>query len=272
MKGFFKNNGLVVSLVTALAVMLVLFMALLFRGGDVLFASHIGQGAFYQVIPYVAMVIPFSVVGVLLLISLWKGFANFWCATGGTTQELKHWPAHLQAVWDVLRLRYLDGGGHGCNYPDDEFSMIRRNFHHAIFYGFMLCFASTTTAFFYDHILHISAPYPFWSLPVLLGTIGGLGLLVGTSGMLYLKWKMDKIPASQKNMGMDVVFTLLLLLTSLTGLLLLALRTTPAMGFLLAIHIGFVLGLFITMPYGKFIHAVYRYAALVKNALEQARD
>jgi hypothetical protein len=28
------------------------------------------------------------------------------------------------------------------------------------------------------------------------------------------------------------------------------------------------MGLFVTMPYGKFIHAIFRYAALVKNALE----
>jgi citrate/tricarballylate utilization protein len=83
---------------------------------------------------------------------------------------------------------------------------------------------------------------------------------------------MDKIPASQETTGMDVVFTTLLLLTSLTGLLLLCLRATPAMGTLLAVHLGLVLALFITMPYGKFVHAVYRYAALVKNAQEQARD
>jgi citrate/tricarballylate utilization protein len=132
--------------------------------------------------------------------------------------------------------------------------------------------ASTTVAFFYDHFLHIPAPYPFWSWPVLLGTLGGLALLVGTGGMLYLKWKMDKIPASQESVGMDVVFTTLLLLTSFTGLLLLCVRATPAMGTLLAIHLGFVLALFITMPYGKFVHTVYRYAALVKNAIEQARE
>jgi citrate/tricarballylate utilization protein len=99
-----------------------------------------------------------------------------------------------------------------------------------------------------------------------------LALLAGTGGMLYLKWKMDKKPASQESVGMDVVFTTLLLLTSFTGLLLLCLRTTPAMGTLLATHLGFVLALFITMPYGKFVHAVYRYAALVKNAIEQARE
>ena len=272
MKGFFQNNGLIVSLTTALAITVVLLLTLLFKGSDILFAAHTGEGAFYRVIPYSAMVVPFTVIAALLLISLWKGFANLWHATGGTTEELKHWPAHIQAVWDVLRLKYLDGGGHGCNYPDDRFSMIRRYFHHAVFYGFMLCFASTTVAFFYDHILHRPAPYPFLSWPVLLGTVGGLALLVGTGGLLYLKWQMDREPASQKTVGMDVVFTVLLLLTSLTGLLLLCLRTTPIMGTMLAIHLGFVLGLFITMPYGKFVHAVYRYAALVKNAMEQARE
>ena len=54
-------------------------------------------------------------------------------------------------------------------------------------------------------------------------------------------------------------------------LLLLALRETALMGTLLAVHLGFVAGLFITMPYGKFIHMLYRYAALVKNAIEQSR-
>ena len=165
-----------------------------------------------------------------------------WQATGGTSEELRCWPAHRQAIWDVLRLKYLDGGGYGCNYPDDRFSMIRRNLHHAVFYGFMLCLASTTVAFFYDHLLHRPAPYPFWSWPVVLGTVGGLALLVGTGGLLYLKRQMDREPAAPETHGMDVAFVVLLFLTSLTGLLLLGLRATPLMGSLLAVHIGFVLG------------------------------
>ena len=272
MKGFFQNNGLIVSLVTALSVAVVLLLSLLFQGHATFFSAHTGEGAFYRVIPYAAMVIPFSVIAVLVLVSLWKGVANQWRATGGTPEELRYWPAHLRAIGDVLRLKYLDGGGHGCNYPDERFSMIRRNFHHAVFYGFMLCLASTTVAFIYDHLLHQAAPYPFWSWPVVLGTVGGLALLVGTGGLLYLKRKMDREPAAPETLGMDVAFVTLLFLTSLTGLLLLCLRATPLMGSLLAVHIGFVLGLFITMPYGKFVHGVYRYAALLKNAIEQARD
>jgi len=64
----------------------------------------------------------------------------------------------------------------------------------------------------------------------------------------------------------------LLFLTSLTGLLLLIFRETGAMGILLAVHLGIVVGLFITMPYGKFIHAAYRYAALVRNANEKLAE
>jgi len=74
-----------------------------------------------------------------------------------------------------------------------------------------------------------------------------------------------------ESFGMDIAFTGLLFLTSLTGMLVLMFRETAAMGTLLTVHLGFVLGLFLSMPYGKFLHAVYRYVALVRNALEQKR-
>ena len=31
------------------------------------------------------------------------------------------------------------------------------------------------------------------------------------------------------------------------------------MGVLLAVHLGAVMALFVTLPYGKFVHAVYRF-------------
>jgi citrate/tricarballylate utilization protein len=59
-------------------------------------------------------------------------------------------------------------------------------------------------------------------------------------------------------------------MTSLTGLILLVLRDTAAMGTLLVIHLAIVLLLFLTLPYGKFVHGIYRSAALVKSALESS--
>jgi len=212
------------------------------------------------------------VMGCYILATLMINMARFWGETGGRLSEFFDPRAHFQAIKDALVLRYLDGGGHGCNYPDDRFSMIRRWLHHFVFYGFILCFTSTTVAAFYDHFLLRIAPYPFWSWPVVLGTIGGVALLIGTGGLLLYKVQMDRSPATERTLSMDVVFLVLLFLTSLTGLLMLFLRETPALGTLLVVHLGVVVGLFVTIPYGKFVHAIYRYIALVRNAIEQARE
>ena len=46
------------------------------------------------------------------------------------------------------------------------------------------------------------------------------------------------------------------------------LRSTPAMGTLLALHLGVVFAFFVAAPYGKFVHGLYRYLALVRHAQE----
>ena len=104
---------------------------------------------------------------------------------------------------------------------------------------------------------------------MLLGSIGGVGLLVGPAGLLWLKTKSDPRPANVSRFGMDYAFLASLFLISLTGMLLLALRETVAMGLLLAVHLGFVLAFFVTLPYSKFVHAIYRFAALLRFAIER---
>ena len=263
-----KRNGLATALITGLGILAVLVLTIVFRGPSTVFAAYLGENAFYKVIPYGFMVIPFSVLALYTLIALLIGLNRFWREAGGKPADLGDIRAHGIAIWDALRLKYLAGGGHGCNYPDERFSHIRRWLHHCVFYGFLLCLAATSIAAVYDHLLHWRAPYPVWSWPVILGTVGGVALLIGTGGLLYLKRRMDSLPATPRSLGMDIGFLVLLFFTSLTGLLLLILRETPAMGTLLAVHLGIVVGLFVTMPYGKFVHGLFRYAALVKNAIE----
>jgi citrate/tricarballylate utilization protein len=222
---------------------------------------------FYSVISHEAMVELFGIAVALILIAHVAGFLRFWRDTGGgdaTPSSL------LQAVRDVLSLKNLSSHGAGCTYPNERHSQARRYFHHFTFYGFALCFASTTVAAVYHFAGHI-APHPYISAPVILGTLGGIGLLIGPAGLYALKRRRDPAIADPAQDGSDVSFIVLLFLTSLTGLLLLVLRETPRMAVLLHVHLGVVLGLFLTLPYGKFVHGVYRSAALVRSALETAR-
>jgi citrate/tricarballylate utilization protein len=267
----FKRNARAVSLVSALAIALLLLFVLAAQGPAVLFGTHIGEGSFYRVVPYLAMTVPFLIFALYGLAVLLFGAVKFWRDTDGSLADVIDFRAFWRATQDAFGLSYLKGGGAGCNYPDAAFSQSRRWLHHLVFYGFLLDLAATTVAAFYDHFLGWVAPYPLLSWPVVLGTLGGIGILIGTSGLLYLKWRSHRDPAEALMVNMDVAFLLLLFLTSASGMLLLILRESAAMGMLLVIHLGFVAGLFLTAPYGKFAHVVYRYAALIRNSIEQAR-
>lgn len=41
------------------------------------------------------------------------------------------------------------------------------------------------------------------------------------------------------------------------------------MGLALAVHLGLVLGFFLTMPSSKFVHGLYRTGALIRHAIER---
>lgn len=267
----FQHNGLVLSAVMAAAVSGVLLLAILLQRWDVLFAPQPltpGRG-FYDVVPYGAMVGTASLTFVFSLLAMGIGFVRFWRDTGGTAAELTRMRPLWQALGDAATLRYLGGGGHGCNDRDESFSSYRRYAHHAMAYGFLLCFASTSLATLYHHLGGWPAPYPLWSVPVLLGTVGGLMMVAGCAGLFWLKLSGDRAPQAAKLLGADAGLLFLLLMIGVTGLLLLALRATGAMGVALAVHLGFVLAFFLTMPYSKFVHGLYRMGALIRHAIER---
>jgi len=106
-------------------------------------------------------------------------------------------------------------------------------------------------------------------LPVVLGTAGGIGLLIGAAGLLWLNLRRDPERGDIAQNPMDRGFIALLLSTSLSGIALLVWRDTSAMALLLALHLGVVMALFLTLPYGKFAHGVFRGAALLKWSIEK---
>jgi citrate/tricarballylate utilization protein len=263
----FKDRSVTTILAFGVAALVAVF-ALVFIPSDHLFRAHLGDGAFYEVVPYAAMV-----AGALILffygIAVWlRGGARFWSETTTSARAPGGWNTLASAMGAALGLRYLKGGGPGCFYPDERPSSVRRFYHALTFWGFLSDFVATALAFLYQDIFHWMPPYGLTSAPVIFGSVGGVALIVGTAGLIYFKLRSDREPAAEGARGMDYVFLVTLGLTALTGMLTLILRATPAMGSLLVLHLACIAALFITAPYGKFVHAVYRTLAILRYEVE----
>jgi citrate/tricarballylate utilization protein len=262
--GLYKKNGLLLSLTTAVAITFFLLLSAALNG-SLLSASL--DGNFYAVFSHNTLALLFGAVFGFSLLALTIGLVRFW---RGITPGNISGGAVAEATHDLLTLKYLGGGhGDGCNNEDDAFSLWRKRFHHFTFYGFLLCFAATSVATLYHYLLGLRAPYALTSLPVLLGTLGGLGLLIGPAGLLYLNLRRNSAHGDATQKPMDRAFIALLFLMSASGLALLGYRDTSALTLLLTVHLGFVMAFFLTMPYSKFAHGFYRTAALLKNAIEK---
>lgn len=250
------------------AAMVILASLLLIPPID-LFSKHLGSGAFYRVVPYLVMVSP--ALG-LFIYGLGVGVSGAIRAmreAGLAEGQANQHSRFAETLLAGLNLDYLKGGGPGCPYPDERPSGTRRILHSLAMWGSVATFISTTLAFFYQDFLRWLPPYPLTSAPVLFGSVGGAALLVGTGGLLFSKEKSDRAPASPKAYSLDYVFTSTLGVTALTGMLTLLLRTTSAMGMVLVIHLASVAALFVTAPYGKAVHFIYRLVAIARYRAER---
>ena len=270
----FRRNGLAISLLCLVCITVSFGYLAVGPDASAIFAVHEGQGAFYALMPHNTMAAMFGMAFAYAILAIIMSARNFWRAMGPQPASAAAVPSIWQAMKDAGRLRYLDGGGAGCEVPAaaNHTPDRRRLFHHLTFYGFMLCFSATSVGTLYHYLLAREAPYPWYDLPVVLGTLGGLGLLIGPVGLLSQRRARDPALRPAERNGMDIAFLAMLFLTSATGFAVLLLRATPALGVTLIIHLGVVMALFLTLPYGKFVHGIYRFLALVRYAQERGNS
>lgn len=261
----FARNGLLIALSTALGIASFLVGLMLAHDPGALWRT---SGSFYTLMPHNVMAGLFVGIALFAALAMIMSARNFWVGARAPT-SLLHAEALAGALGDVLTLRHLDGGGEGCYgsdlAPDDR----RRLYHHLTFYGFLLCFAATGSGTILHYGFDWPAPYGLFDLPKLLGIPGGLLLMAGTMGLFAEKLRRDAALYDHARRGMDMAFIVLLFLTAFSGLALMLLRETPIMGIGLALHLGIVAALFLSLPYSKFMHAIYRSLALYRARLEQ---
>jgi citrate/tricarballylate utilization protein len=268
----FQGNTAMVTLTALVAVLLVFVAVLAIQGGDLVFGKLTEEGSFYRVVPYTAMVLPALLLSGYWLAVLAIGGMRFWRTTNVRAGQLIDAASFWRATKDAFGLEYLKGGGDGCDYPGPAKSGARRWLHHALVWGVVLDLFSTTVAALYHNFLGDDPPYEYISIPVISGAVGGVLIVVGGLGLLWLKRVQDLSPANKNMLALDYAFLLLLLLTSASGLALLSLRGTVTAGTLLTVHLGIVATLYLALPYGKFAHVVYRYASLIRYHVEMERE
>ena len=245
------------------------------------------HGGPYQVVPYPALLVIAALPTAWSVAVMVRGFALYWRDVHGPLRGLADWRALGTALAAAARLRNMRGGGEECYAAGDDPSPARRLLHGAVAWGFAACFAATVAAAFLQDVLGSPPPYPLLSVPVVLGTAGGLSMLAGCAGLIALKRRGG--PPGQEVIGQRVIgqrvieqrvieqgvadYGLLfgLGLLALTGLLTLLLRATPVFGLILVIHLATIVVCFAIAPYTRFVHAGYRFLALVADAIEQRR-
>ena len=268
----YQRQGFTLSLALAAGLALFLVLGAVLQGGglDALWGANLGAN-FYHLFPHNLLVGLFAPVFLFVVFALAMGVRRFWRdVTPATSGAPLSAPATLEATDAVLRLKYLDGGhGDGCHNEDDAYTLKRRRAHHLTFYGFMLCFAATSLATVYHYVFGWAAPYDLPSVPKLLGAVGGVMLMLGTAGLWHLNRTRHALHGDAQQKPMDLGFIALLFLVSSSGLALWLARSTPALALLLCLHLGAVMALFATLPYGKFAHGVFRTASLLRHAIEK---
>jgi len=206
-------------------------------------------GAPYEILPHIPMLIAVGASGLWAAGMFGWSAVRYWRDIHGRLADLLRLRVWLTTFTQAVQLRHMTGGGAGCEVPG------RRGFHVVLVYGFGLCVVSTTAAAYLQNVLGAHPPYAYVSVPVISGSVGGIAMIVGGTGLWLRRG------------GSGFLWALLVLAAS--GMLTMLLRETAAFGPLLLLHVGAVVVAFGLAPYTKFVHGIFRTLSIHHDNLER---
>ncbi|HHQ47602.1 MAG TPA: hypothetical protein ENK19_01795 [Acidobacteria bacterium] len=238
------------------------WVVLLGLTGHLAWPAHVT--AFEQVVPHLLIYSVFLPVATWVLAVTFLEGGRFWAFLGSSGPPRKG--SFLGALLPVLG----EIGTHR-RFADCEAARPRRTGHLLLMWGFVG--AAVTSG------LLVIALYGFGSkMPLPLGhpfkILGNVSAVLLVAGVTVLSWqRLARPEVSGSTTAFDTFFLTVVLLVIATGVLSeiarFALPGSMAGGIYVA-HLSFVLTLFLTFPYSKFAHVLYRTLAMTHERMTRA--
>ena len=244
---------------------LMFFTAPTIANGEFLFLQS-GESIDFNIFLPHSSIDAFFVFGMIMVfIFAAKGFQRFWkdLNSRGKSPNMSFIRGLISTIKEIID--HSKFGKCEVNNP-------RKIAHLLVLVGFIADMIATSISFILIFIPHYLNIHPVWWPPLdlpnpvkIIGALGGIGLLIGTSMMIIRRWtNRDDVGG---NGYVDYLFLYILFLTGLSGMLAWLTRWLigiPMVAYInYFIHIVFVYFLLWYLPYSKLAHLFYRTMALI---------
>jgi quinone-modifying oxidoreductase subunit QmoC len=214
------------------------------------------HGGYAAIVPHGVLYLVFFPIAGWVTLAAWVGGARLWKAMGQGVERKKSFLAGLLAVVKDVLIHQSFGS---C-----KTVRTRRWGHLLVFWGFVGAAVTSGLLVVGIYVLGDPIPYPQWHPFKILGNLSAVALVAG--GIMLMASRFGSHRPVIKTTSFDAFFIFVVAGVILTGVIaeVARLAEMPTAAFVIyTLHLGVVMTLFLTFPYSKFAHMVYRTLALV---------
>ncbi len=204
-----------------------------------------------------------------VVISCYLSGVRFWKLIGASGPERQG--KFLSNVGPILLEIFSHGRFESCGTAKP-----RKWGHMILFWGFLGAFATTLGAMSYEWVpkllpvlgIETHLPMPLAHPFKIIGNISAILLVVGA--VLLIKNRLAGDESAGRSTAFDKFFLVIIALVIASGVLVEVLRLADLIALGCAvyiIHLGTILSMFLTVPYSKFAHILYRTLAMVHERM-----
>jgi len=222
-----------------------------------------GGYGYHSVVPHALIYLVFFPVAAIVVGAWWISGRRFWSQLAGADRRSGSFLSHLvPTLTEIIAHK---------RFSSCESAQARRWGHLLLVWGFVGAAVTSGLLIVAIYVLHSEMPLGIWHPFKILGNLSAVLLVVG-GGMLIFD-RFANRETSGASTAFDVFFIGLVAFVIVTGILAEAARLSldPIVGYgCYIVHLGAVMCLFLTTPYSKFAHILYRTLAMVHERMVAA--